>query len=435
MVLATQSRLKTFLSSIAVAGVLLSAACSGSPAAAPAAQSATPTPSASQEAGLGLPAFPEVVPPDKPLEPPSEVPPELKIIWEVWALLTREHIDREKLDPKTFSEAAVRGMLEALGDPHTGYVNPESFDIESGDLQGKFEGIGANVSMRRDGKLLIVAPIKGSPAEAAGIRPGDIILSVDGKSIEGLSLLEAVSMIRGPRGSKVRLLVQHLGDIDPVEIEVLRDVIPLVSVLVRSQPGDRLAHIRVTNFYADTSEKLNQAIREAMASGAKGLIIDVRDNPGGLLSSAVDVTSTFLKDGLVLSEVDASGRRNNWSVRRGGIAADIPMVVLANQGSASASEILVGAIQDHKRATVIGAKTFGKGSVNILRRLSNNGGLYMTVARWYTPAGRLIEGNGLVPDIEVDSIDRQKAETMQLEKAMQVLESMIAAKESEKSSA
>jgi carboxyl-terminal processing protease len=418
-----------------VTGVLLSTACSGGPPAAPAVQPATPTASASQETGPDLPAFPEVVPPDKPLEPPSEVPPELKIIWEVWALLAREHIDREKLDPKAFSEAAVRGMLEALGDPHTGYVNPESFDIESGDLQGKFEGIGANVSMRRDGKLLIVAPIKGSPAEAAGVRPGDIILSVDGKSIEGLSLLEAVSMIRGPRGSKVRLLVQHLGDIDPVEIEVLRDVIPLVSVLVRSQPGDRLAHIRVTNFYADTSEKLNQAIREATASGAKGLIIDVRDNPGGLLSSAVDVTSTFLKDGLVLSEVDASGRRNNWNVRRGGVAADIPMVVLANQGSASASEILVGAIQDHKRATVIGAKTFGKGSVNILRRLSNNGGLYMTVARWYTPAGRLIEGNGLVPDVEVDSIDRQKAEIMQLEKAMEVLESLIAAKESEKSSA
>jgi carboxyl-terminal processing protease len=282
--------------------------------------------------------------------------------------------------------------------------------------------------MRPDGKLIIVAPLKGSPAGAAGVRPGDIILEVDGESILGLGLLEAVGKIRGPRGSEVRLLVLHLGDIDPVEIVVTRDVIPLTSVLLRSEPGAKIAHIRLTTFYADTASELANTLREVIDDGAEGLILDVRDNPGGLLQSVVDVVSQFVTDDLVLYEVDGSGRRTNWKVRKGGAAIEIPMVVLTNEFSASASEILAGALQDHGRATIIGASTFGKGSVNVLKRLSNGGGLYLTFARWYTPSGRLIHGNGVEPDIEVVARDRQKAETLQLEKAIEVLESKIGAR-------
>ncbi len=427
-------RLKTILTILTVvilAAFLLAACTDEKDDPAPTATPAPPTDASGAE------AF-EVVPLDEPLEAPSEVPEELEIIWEVWALLTRDHVDRSSFDAEEFTEAAIRGMLAALDDAHTHYVRPDAFGIESSDLQGEFEGIGANVSMRADGKLIIVAPIEGGPAEAAGIRSGDIILEVDGESLDELSLLAAVTRIRGPRGSKVTLLVKHLGDLDPVEIVVTRDTIPLHSVLLRSEPGARIAHIRLTSFYADSADKLADAIRQVMADGAEGLILDVRDNPGGLLSSVVDITNLFLDaddfdndDALILYEVNGEGQRTSWKVRRGGLAADIPLVVLTNGGSASASEILVGALQDHNRATAVGATTFGKGTVNIMRQLSNGGGLVVTFARWFTPLGRPIQDVGLTPDVEVDSTDRQTAETQQLEKAMEVLESVIGSRDSE----
>ena len=372
------------------------------------------------------PTMPEVKPPEIVLEAPEEVSKELKIIWEAWALLTQDYVDRDKLDPALLSEAAVRGMLDALDDPHTHYVAPQTFSSESQDiLRGKFEGIGAHVSINRAGKILIVAPIEGSPAEAAGLRPGDVILAVDGDSIEGFSLLEAVALIRGPRGSTVRLLILHLGALDPLEIDVIRGVIPLVSVIQRSDPGDKIAHIRLTNFFPETADELVEEINEAVASGAEALVLDVRDNLGGLLNSVVDVASQFLDDGLVLYEIDGAGRRSDWRVRPSGAVRDLPMVVLVNEFSASASEVLVGALQDHARATVIGATTFGKGSVNIMRPLSNGGAVNITSARWYTPSGRQIQGVGLDPDIEVVARDRTDADVLQLQKAFEVLESSI----------
>ena len=419
-------KLLSVLLSAGLGATLLLAAC-GSDAPEPqsaASETVTGTVSTGSQGSDSL-VLKEIIEPDEPIEAPSDVPEALEVVWEVWELLTREHIDRGDFDSAAFAEGAIRGLLAALADPHTNYVRPEAFNIENDDLLGKFEGIGANVSMRRDGRLIIVAPLRGSPAGAAGIRPGDVILEVDGLDILGLSLLEAVSRIRGPRGSVVTLLVLHLGQIDPVEIAVTRDVIPLTSILLRSEPGDRIAHIRLTTFYADTAEELVNTIQEAVADGAEGLILDVRDNPGGLLQSVVDVVSQFVEGDLVLYEVDGSGRRTNWKVRSGGVALDIPMVLLTNEFSASASEILAGALQDYGRATVIGATTFGKGSVNMLKRLSNGGGLYLTFARWYTPSGRLIHGNGVEPDIEVVSIDRQTAEVLQLEKAIEVLESQL----------
>lgn len=413
---------------VVVVTALFLAACSG------AASNVAPTPQATVPSTATFsdePSIPEVVQLEIPLEAPSEVPEELKAIWEAWALLVREHVDRDKLDPAEATAEAIRGIVRTLNDPHTHYVAPEAFDIQNQDLQGEFEGIGASVSMRLDGKLVVVAPIEGSPAKAAGIKPGDIILEVDGESIEGLSLLAAVSKIRGPRGSTVRLLVRHLGAIDPVIVQIIRGIIPLESVLLRSAPGDRIAHIRLTEFFADTADDLSKMLSEVLADGAEGLIIDVRDNPGGLLSSVIDVTNLFLDaedldDGaLILYEIDANRRRTNFKVDKGGIATDIPMVILANEFSASASEILAGALQDHERATIVGATTFGKGSVNILRRLSNGGGLVITFARWYTPTGRLIQDNGLEPDVEVVSRDRQTAETLQLEKAIEVLEAKL----------
>ena len=376
---------------------------------------------------VDAPALTEVATPVGELgETPKELPEDLKAIWEAWVLLNREYVDQEKLaDPDDFTEAAIRGMTSVLEDSGTYYLPPRVASTMRQDIQGRFEGIGAHVNMNAAGKLLIVAPIEGSPAEEAGILAGDIILEVDGESIEGLSLMEAVSKIRGPRGTIVRLLVLHLGAIDPIEIPVRRGVIPLTSVRLRSDEGDRFAHIRITDLYANTPEQLRNTLQEVIDGGAEGLILDIRTNPGGILDATIQVTSEFLDDGLVMYSLDGDGNRINYEVRRGGIAKDIPMVVLINEFTASAPEIIAGALQDHGRATIIGATSFGKGSVNIPRELSNGGGISITIRKWYTPDGRLIDGEGVVPDIEVTHRDPQRADVMQLERAIEELEALL----------
>ena len=390
------------------------------------AASELPTRAPRQTSAPDAPLLPELIPQDMPLEIPEGVPEELAVVWQVWSMLANEHVDRATFDPEIFAEASIRGMLIALDDPHTNYVRPDVFGIENADIRGRFEGIGAHVSMNADGRLVVVAPIADSPAERAGIRPGDIILEVDGESLQGISLIEAVSKIRGPRGSTVNLLVQHVGSVERVVIAVERGVIPLQSVILRSEPGHRVAHIRLTNFYEDTADRLTEEIKEALAAGSEGVVLDLRDNPGGLLSSVVDVTSLFLEDGLILYEMDGEGNRRDWVDRQNDdVMEEVPIVLLANQFSASASEILVGALQDHGRATVVGRKTFGKGSVNILRQLDNGGGLFITFARWFTPNGRLIDRNGLEPDIEITHGDPQQEDIRQLEKAIETLEAEI----------
>lgn len=398
--------------------------------AAPSLESA-PEASPVQEAAVAsgqsdAPTAPQVDTSQTPGDRPDDVPEELKIIWESWQYLLDDYVDMEKLEPEAFSEEAIRGILRALGDREMSYVSPEVMSGSFEDVfRGDFEGIGAHVSMNRAGKVVIVSPIAGSPAEAAGIRSGDLILEVDGESIDGLSLLETVAKIRGPKGSIVALLVKHLTDLDPVLISVKRGVIPLVSVILRSEPGDRFAHIRLTDFYPNTTDRLKELIATAKADGAEGLILDLRNNPGGTLDAVVDVASQFLNQGLVLYSLGGHGHRTDWAVRSGGVAREIPMVVLVNQGSASSSEVLAGALQDHDRAVVIGSTTYGKGSVNILRRLSNGGGLYITTAHWYTPQGRLIQEDGLTPDIVVDDRDPQEADIKQLRRAIEELEVML----------
>lgn len=362
----------------------------------------------------------------EPVEIPPNVPGELKLIWEAWKYLGLDYVDKSLLDPESFSEEAIRGMLRVLNDPQTSYVSPDVLGGSFGDtFDGEFEGIGAHVSMNAAGKIVIVSPIPGGPAEKAGIKAGDVILEVDGKSIDALSLLGVVTKIRGPKGTIVSLLVKHLGDLDPVNIEVKRGLIPLTSVILRSQPNDRFAHIRISNFYPDTTKQLIAMVNNSINNGAEGLILDLRDNPGGPLNVAVELTSQFLTEGLVLYDIDGNNRKREWKVQSGGAITDLPMVVLVNQNSASASEVVAGAIQDHKRAPLIGDRTFGKGSVNILRPLSNGGGLYMTVGHWYTPSGRLIQKGGLTPDIEVESRDPREADIAQLRKAQEELERIV----------
>ena len=338
---------------------------------------------------------------------------------EVWQLLEQQHINRSDLDSDKISEAAIRGILESLDDPYASFLDAEQFSMESQDVHGSFEGIGAHVGIL-DEKITIIAPMPDSPAEKAGIRSGDIILGINGDSTADTTLLEAVSKIRGEKGTTVDLLILHANETAPVTITVRRGVIQIDSVTFQLMPND-IGYIHISNFTESTKSEVERSLgefEEETTSGA--LILDLRNNPGGLLNSVVDVTSLFIDDGLVLYEIDGSGARKDWPVRNNRRKQDYPMVVLINQFSASASEVLCGALMDHERATIIGTKSFGKGSVNILRSLSDGSGIYFTVAHWFTPKGTLIEGAGIEPDVVVD-ISPDTLNDIQIEKALEIL--------------
>ena len=338
---------------------------------------------------------------------------------EVWQLLEQQHINRSDLDSDKISEAAIRGILESLDDPYASFLDAEQFSMESQDVHGSFEGIGAHVGIL-DEKITIIAPMPDSPAEKAGIRSGDIILGINGDSTADTTLLEAVSKIRGEKGTTVDLLILHANDPIPVTITVRRGVIQIDSVTFQLMPND-IGYIHISNFTESTKSEVEGALREFEEETTSGaLILDLRNNPGGLLNSVVDVTSLFIDDGLVLYEIDGSGARKDWPVRNNRRKQDYPMVVLINQFSASASEVLCGALMDHERATIIGTKSFGKGSVNILRSLSDGSGIYFTVAHWFTPKGTLIEGAGIEPDVVVD-ISPDTLNDIQIEKALEIL--------------
>lgn len=351
------------------------------------------------------------------------LPAEFQRMAEVWELLQREHIDGGELNSQELSDGAIRGMLSALDDPYAALLNPEQFEIESQDIKGFFEGIGASVGLR-DGKIVILAPMPDTPAEKAGIRPGDVILEIEGESTEGITLMEAVRKIRGEKGTSVLLLVLHQDASEPALISIVRGVIPLKSVRLLIQVG-QIGHLRLFSFTGSTKQELVDALERFERSQGVGLVLDLRNNPGGLLSSVVNVASEFIDGGLVLFQVDAQDKRTNWEVKDGGAALDIPMVVLVNEFSASASEVFVGAMMDHDRATVLGNTTFGKGSVNNIWPLSDGSGVNFTIARWFTPGGIQIEGEGIDPDIFLESSE-DESEDVQLDRAIEILMEQIA---------
>ena len=351
------------------------------------------------------------------------LPPEFDRLAEVWELLQREHIAGQNLDPAAVSDGAIRGMLAAIDDPYAAFVDRQQFPLSQQDIQGFFEGIGAEVGIR-DGAITILAPIEDSPADKAGLKPGDVILEVDGESIRGLGLLEVVGRIRGEKGTTVRLLVRRMSSGASEELTIERGVIPLESVRLLMQVG-RIGHLRITGFTGTTNDDLATAIDRFERSKGLGMVVDLRYNPGGLVSSVVDVTSQFIDEGLVLYQIDAQGDRRDWNLTPGGLALEIPVVVLVNEFSASASEVFAGAIMDHERAQVIGATTFGKGSVNKLWSLSDGSGVNFTTARWFTPNGTLIEGEGIVPDVLQDASE-DESEDLQLDRAIEALKELIA---------
>ena len=353
---------------------------------------------------------------------------ELNSIGQAWEIVTTDYVDAAKLDKGNLSQAAIRGMIEALHDPYSGYLDPQEYEMSQTSLQGSFGGIGAEVRVDPEGQLRVVAPIVGTPAEKAGILPGDKILEINGESTQGMSSIQAVVRIRGEPGTTVTLRIQHEGEDTPKDLVITREQISVTAV-VPEMLADNIAYLSVNDFSGRTAPELLAALESFTRGNATGIILDLRDNPGGFLNVAVDVASQFLKQGTVTYVVDGEGHRETYDVKSGGIATDLPMAVLVNGHSASASEILAGVLQDYGRARIIGTRTLGKGSVNQFAEMSDGSAIYITIARWYTPNGRQIEGQGITPDdvVEMTPDDIEHNRDPQLDRAIEYIKSLLQA--------
>jgi len=355
------------------------------------------------------------------LEPSEEEAEAFDLFWEVWHILEEQYYG-DLPDEKGMTYGAIQGVLETLDDEYTAFSDPEVARILREDMSGSFEGIGAFVRMREDGRLMIVAPMEGQPAEAAGLRAGDVVLEADGLSLEGMNIYEAIQHIRGPEGTVVRLKVLREGVAEPFIVEVERAEIPMPTVEAEIR-DDGLAYVRLYDFNSQANARLKEALEEVLDQGPRGLIFDLRNNPGGFLNEAVDVASQFIAEGTILVERFSDSTEQVYEAGPGGLALEVPMVVLVNAGSASASEIVAGALQDTGRATLIGETTFGKGSVQLVHSLRDGSELRVTIARWFTPDDRLIHGQGLEPDIVVEMTpeDMDADRDPQLDRAVEFL--------------
>lgn len=325
------------------------------------------------------------------------VPPEVRDtfapFWETWNLVNERYYN-QPLDPETLTQGAIDGMLSTLDDPHTRYLAPTVEEAARSSMEGEIQGIGVLVEFL-DGNITVVSPFEGSPAEEAGVQPGDILREADGVGLTGMDLTEAAELIRGPAGTTVHLVIERDGEL--IEMDVRRDVIEVPSVR-GEMLEENIAYVRLSRFGNRTAEELHDILEELLDQDPQGLILDLRNNPGGGLTTSVDVADEFLSEGVVLIERFGSGQERIYEVSDDGLAKEVPLVVLINEGSASASEVLAGALRDRDRAVLIGETSFGKGTVQEWHGLSNGGGVRFTIARWLTPDGTWVHEEGLVPD-------------------------------------
>jgi carboxyl-terminal processing protease len=367
--------------------------------------------------GNTIPLVATLAPPVPANTTPANVANDFKVFWEVWELIDSEFYHKEPLDYKQMTYGAIEGMLRSLGDDYTGFDEPVNAAARQERLSGQFEGIGAYVEFK-DGKLLIVSPIEESPAEKAGILAGDQVLKVDGQELvpqlEGLdpgeAASKAASIIRGPKGTPVVLTVFRADTNETRDFTIIRDSIPLISVRTKLVAGN-IAYVQVSEFKDSTTEELDKALTALLEQKPAGIILDLRNNPGGYLHTAREMLGRFLPDGIALQEEFGDGSITNLDVDNSGSpprVLDLPMVVLTNGGSASASEIVAGTLRDRQRATLVGEKTFGKGSVQAIKQLSDKSSARITIARWLTPNGDQIHQKGIEPHVYVPFLPEEQ---------------------------
>ena len=370
-------------------------------------------------AGLRLPDDPAERP-EGMANAPADIGRQFDTFWEAWNFVEREYV-RQPVERQRLIQGAIKGMLGALNDQYAAYLDPASARIDKANQDGLLDGIGAHLELR-ERRHVILAPVEEGPAWKAGLRTGDVLLKVDGREVGTLSLAEAVTALRGPAGTKVKLQVQKADEPDapPVEMEVVRARIELETVSSKV-PAEGIGYVRVRVFGSQTLLQLQRALRDMRARRVRGLIVDLRDNPGGYLTGAVDVSSQFLREGSVVLYEEREGKRKPAIAKPGGLATDLTLAVLINRGSASSSEIVAGALRDHNRAVLIGENTYGKSTIQVPFDLTDGSSIKVTAGAWLTPAGRSVERVGLTPTIEVKMTlddERNKRDPM-LDKALE----------------
>ena len=331
----------------------------------------------------------------------------LKVFTDALSMIQKNYV--EKVSSKDLVYGAMKGMLEGL-DPHSSFMNPDTFKEMQVDTKGEFGGLGIEITMK-DGILTVVSPIEDTPAFKAGIKAGDIIIKIDGKGTKDLTLMDAVKMMRGPKGTQVTVTVVRETFAEPKDFTVTRDIIAVKSVKSKTLESG-YGYVRVAQFQEKTDTDLDNVLdkMEKENGGLKGLVLDLRNNPGGLLDQAVKVSDDFLESGLIVyTDGRIEGQKMTFSAKKEGTRPNYPIVVLVNSGSASASEIVAGALQDHGRALILGTQTFGKGSVQTIYPLEDGSALRLTTARYYTPSGRSIQAKGITPDIILETEKAKKA--------------------------
>lgn len=361
--------------------------------------------------------------PEQQAATPEDVQALFAPFWEAWNLVHENYVD-QPVDDIALMRGAINGMMQALGDQHSTYMDPEDYKQANESLEGSYEGIGAYVDTTAD-YLTITSPIPDSPADKAGLRPGDKIIAIDGEDMTGIDAELARRKVLGPAGTTVVLTVLREGENQPIDFSIVRDRITIASATGEMLEGD-IAYIQVTTFGGNTMPELQAALDELMPQNPKAIILDLRNNGGGYLQTSVEVTSQFLGEGVVLYEQYGDGTRTTYDVLPGGQATDtsIPMIVLINEGSASASEIVAGALQDTGRAKLLGTVSYGKGSVqNWIPLSGDNGAVRVTIAKWLTPNENTIHEIGLTPDypVELTEEDRQAEKDPQLDEAIKIL--------------